>query len=115
MLASCSLEGAYSNEIFVVDRSDVVVIEADNGLSASGSSDKLNLKSMRRIQLNDSAQVAAAKAKVWKIAIKDNSIEKLQGHDFILGRQLQIAGLFHHSGRSRRSRRGRGDLRVLAA
>ena len=67
-------------EIPRADGSELVRLEGNDSLRVAGCGDELDLNCLRRVDLNDSANVSALQAVTGQISCNRYCVEKLEGH-----------------------------------
>jgi hypothetical protein len=76
-----SLSSGSALQIAVSDRADVGDAQAHEGLRLTGSEDKLDFKSIGRMNIDNRAEIAATETMLGKISIQDDSVEQVK-HDY---------------------------------
>jgi hypothetical protein len=81
-LADCCPQGADSNQVAVVDVSNIVRAQCNQSLSSARRCDELDLEVIPIMDLDNCAQIAGPKARLWKITFQYYGVEKLK-HDHL--------------------------------
>jgi hypothetical protein len=76
-----ALQITNSDQIGVSDCSHVGVVQTYEGLRSSGGEDELNLKTIRRMNVNNCTEVAATEPVFRQVSIQDDSVEQVE-HDY---------------------------------
>ncbi len=76
-----ALQIANGDQVPVPDSADVGDAQAHEGLRLTGSEDKLDFKSIGRMNIDNRAEIAATKTVLGKISIQDDSVEQVK-HDY---------------------------------
>jgi hypothetical protein len=76
-----SLQIANRDQIGVSDCSHVGAVQGHECLGSSGGEDKLDLKTIRCVNINDRAKIAATETVLGQVSIQDDGVEQVE-HDY---------------------------------
>jgi hypothetical protein len=69
---------ANGDQVAVSDCSNVCVVQADERLDFAGCEDELDLKTVRRMQADDGAEITSTQAVLGKVPIQNDGVEQVE-------------------------------------
>ena len=79
-LSGPAFHRANGDQVTIPNRSNIGLPKCHNRLGATRSSYKLNLESIRVIDLYDRAKVSAAQPLLWDVPLQNNGIQRFESH-----------------------------------
>jgi hypothetical protein len=73
-----ALQVANGNQVAVSDRAHIGVVQANERLSLTGRENKLDFKTIRFVNVDDGAKIAAAQAMLGQVPIQDDGVEQVE-------------------------------------